>query len=120
MGIWRLGRCAIYFFYGPDGPKVQKWTPELFIHLGGAKGQAADFEIFDVSNQELVIWIDQNLDYDQMILEFHNVDEPNSGWVHCSYRSDGENRKQILRMKKLKICLKRLGFLLVQQRILGN
>ena len=48
-----------------------------------AKGQAADFEIFGVSNQELVIWIDQNLDYDQMILEFwKGPDEPNSGWVH--------------------------------------
>ena len=35
-----------------------------------AKGQAADFEIFGVSNQELVIWINENLDYDQMILEF--------------------------------------------------
>ena len=30
-----------------------------------------------------------------MILEFHNLDEPNSGWKHCSYRADGENRKQI-------------------------
>ena len=39
MGIWRLGRCAIYLFYGPDGPKVQKWAPELFIHLGGAIGR---------------------------------------------------------------------------------
>ena len=35
-----------------------------------------------------------------MILEFHNLDEPNSGWVHCSYRDDGENRKQILRAFK--------------------
>ena len=26
-----------------------------------AKGQAADFEIFGVSNQELVIWIDQTI-----------------------------------------------------------
>ena len=55
-----------------------------------AKGQAADFEIFGVSNQELVIWIDKNLDYDQMILEFwKGPDEPNSGWVHCSYKKDG-------------------------------
>ena len=62
-----------------------------------AKGQAADFEIFGVSNQELVIWIDQNLDYDQMILEFwKGPDEPNSGWVHCSYKKEG-NRKQLLR-----------------------
>ena len=50
-----------------------------------AKGQAADFEIFGVSNQELVIWINENLDFDQMILEFwKGPDEPNSGWVHCS------------------------------------
>ena len=51
-------------------------SPELCEAIGSsknsqhAKGQAADFEIFDVSNQELVIWIDKNLDYDQMILEF--------------------------------------------------
>ena len=65
-----------------------------------AKGQAADFEIFGVSNQELVIWIDKNLDYDQMILEFwKGPDEPNSGWVHCSYKKEG-NRKQLLRAYK--------------------
>ena len=29
---------APFFFYWPDGPKVQKWTPELFIHLGEAIG----------------------------------------------------------------------------------
>ena len=46
MGIWRLGRCAIYFFYGPDGPKVQKWTfpgsaptrPSCLSTCGGAIG----------------------------------------------------------------------------------
>ena len=65
-----------------------------------AKGQAADFEIFGVSNQELVIWINENLDFDQMILEFwKGPDEPNSGWVHCSYKSEG-NRKQLLRAYK--------------------
>ena len=65
-----------------------------------AKGQAADFEIFGVSNQELVIWINENLDYDQMILEFwKGPDEPNSGWVHCSYKKEG-NRKQLLRAYK--------------------
>ena len=37
---WVLGGWgdAPFIFYGPDGPKVQKWTPELFIHLGGAIG----------------------------------------------------------------------------------
>ena len=81
-------------------------SPDLCEAIGSsknsqhAKGQAADFEVFGLSNAELVKWISENCEFDQMILEFHNLDEPNSGWVHCSYRADGENRKQILRAYK--------------------
>jgi hypothetical protein len=32
-----------------------------------------------------------------LILEFHKTDEPNSGWIHCSYKSTTDNRKQTLR-----------------------
>ena len=64
------------------------------------KGQAADFEIFGVHNKELSDWIVQNLDYDQCILEFWNPNDPNSGWVHCSYNDSG-NRKQYLNAQKL-------------------
>ena len=65
-----------------------------------ARGEAADFEIFGISNKELADWIDQNLDYDQLILEYwKGEDEPNSGWVHCSY-TNGSNRKQYLRAYK--------------------
>jgi len=64
------------------------------------KGQAADFEIFGIPNKELADFVVQNLDYDQCILEFWNPNEPNSGWVHCSYNSAG-NRKQYLRASKL-------------------
>ena len=53
------------------------------------KGQAADFEIFGMANKDLADWIVQNLDYDQCILEFWNENEPNSGWVHCSYNNSG-------------------------------
>lgn len=60
-------------------------------------GQAADFEIFGISNQDLAHWIDKNLDYDQMILEYWNPDDKNSGWVHCSYKNPEENRKEFLR-----------------------
>ncbi len=63
------------------------------------KGQAADFEIFGIHNKEVSDWIVQNLDYDQCILEFWNPDDPNSGWVHCSY-NDAGNRKQYLRASK--------------------
>jgi len=59
-----------------------------------AKGEAADFEIPGVSNKELADWIHDNLPYDQLILEFFDGKDPNSGWVHCSHKS--ENRGQYL------------------------
>ena len=64
------------------------------------KGQAADFEIFGVPNKEVSEFIVKNLEYDQCILEFWNENEPNSGWVHCSYSSNG-NRMQYLKAEKL-------------------
>ena len=78
-------------------------SPELCVSIGSsvnsqhAKGQAADFEVFGLSNADLCKWISENLEFDQLILEYHNIGEPNSGWIQCSYRADGENRKQILR-----------------------
>ena len=81
-------------------------SPELCVAIGSstksqhAKGQASDFEIFGISNKELADYIDQNLDYDQLILEYwKGEDEPNSGWIHCSY-TNGNNRKQYLRAYK--------------------
>ena len=64
------------------------------------KGQAADFEIFGVHNKEVSDWIVKNTDYDQCILEFWNPNDPNSGWIHCSY-NDAGNRKSYLNAQKL-------------------
>ena len=64
-----------------------------------AKGEAADFEIYGLSNKELADWINENLNYDQLILEYWKEEDPNSGWVHCSYKSE-ENRKQYLKAYK--------------------
>lgn len=81
-------------------------SPELCTKIGSSvnsqhsKGEAADFEIYGVSNAELCKWIANNLKFDQMILEFHNLDEPNSGWIHCSYKNEEDNRNQILRAYK--------------------
>jgi hypothetical protein len=61
-----------------------------------AKGEAADFEIFGVPNNELAKWIASNCEFDQLILEYYKEGEPNSGWIHCSYKSE-DNRKQILK-----------------------
>lgn len=64
------------------------------------KGQAADFEIFEVANKDVAEFIVKNIEYDQCILEFWNENDPNSGWVHCSYSVNG-NRKQYLKAEKL-------------------
>ena len=76
-------------------------SPELCVAIGSsvksqhAKGEAADFEITGVDNFDLAIWISKNLDFDQLISEFYTNQHPDSGWVHCSYKSEG-NRKQCL------------------------
>ena len=80
-------------------------SPELCVAIGSstqsqhAKGQASDFEIFGVSNKELADYINQNIRYDQLILEYWKPSDPNSGWVHCSF-SPRENRKQYLKAYK--------------------
>ena len=60
-----------------------------------AEGKAADIEIVNVDNKELAMWIKDNLEFDQLILEFYKDGEPDSGWVHVSYNGD-ENRNQFL------------------------
>jgi hypothetical protein len=78
-------------------------SPELCVKIGSTttsqhtKGQASDFEIGGIANKDLSDWIHQNLDYDQLILEFWKPEDANSGWVHCSFKGEGQNRKQYLR-----------------------
>ena len=80
-------------------------SEELCLAIGSkitsqhAKGQAADFEIYGLSNGELADWIRENLDYDQLILEYWTPESPNNGWIHCSFNSEG-NRKEYLRAYK--------------------
>ena len=86
-------------------------SPELCVRIGSsinsqhAKGEAADFEIHSVSNKDLAIWIKNNLEFDQLILEFFNDNghEPNSGWIHCSYSSK-TNRNQSLIAYRVEDC----------------
>ena len=56
-------------------------------------GKAVDFEISGLDNKEVALWVMDNCDFDQLILEFYKEGEPSSGWVHCSYDVDKEHRK---------------------------
>ena len=60
-----------------------------------ARGQAADFECYNVDNNKLFNWAIENVPFDQAILEFYTGD-PDSGWLHMSYNEDN-NRGETLR-----------------------
>ena len=75
--------------------------PELNEAVGGSaksqhcKGEAVDIECPGNSNYDVAKWIEDNLDFDQLILEFYTPGIPDSGWVHVSYKPEG-NRKSVL------------------------
>ena len=59
-----------------------------------------DADVFGkVTNKEIFNFIRYNLDFDQLIWEYGNKDEP--AWVHVSYNKVG-NRNSILRSYKVK------------------
>jgi zinc D-Ala-D-Ala carboxypeptidase len=81
-------------------------SPELNSAIGGSKksqhceGRAIDID--DVyghkTNAEMFKYIDENLDYDQLIWEFG--DDSNPDWVHVSYVDAETNRKRKLKAYK--------------------
>ena len=65
-------------------------------------GQAIDFEIPGLDNKTVADWVADNLEFDQVILEFYTAGDKNSGWVHASIKKEGGNRKQRLIASKSK------------------
>ena len=61
-----------------------------------AKGQAVDLEIFGVPNIQTAYWLQNNVDFDQLIMEYYDKDDPAGGWVHISYHESDSNREQVL------------------------
>jgi zinc D-Ala-D-Ala carboxypeptidase len=79
--------------------------PDVNKAVGGSttsdhcKGMAADIEIPGIPNAELAEWIQDNLEFRQLILEFYTPGVPDSGWVHVSYNPK-DNKKQVLTAMK--------------------
>ena len=89
-----------------NGPiKIKSFfrSPDLNKSIGGSsnsqhcKGQAIDIDdtFGKVTNAEMYHYIKDNLDFDQMIWEFGNDDNPD--WVHVSYVSAQKNRNRCLK-----------------------
>ena len=80
--------------------------PEVNAKVGGSKtsdhckGQAADIEIPGIPNADLAIWIMDNLEYTQLILEFYTPGVPDSGWVHVSYDPENLKKQNLTATKK--------------------
>ena len=80
--------------------------PELNKAIGGSSksqhchGQAIDIDdtYGKVANSEMYHYIKENLDFDQIIWEFGDDDNPN--WIHVSYVSEEDNRRRCLRAKR--------------------
>jgi hypothetical protein len=73
--------------------------------VGSAKSQHCHGHAIDLddpfgraTNSEMFDFIKENLDFDQMIWEFGDDNNPN--WVHVSYVSPTENRKRCLKAYK--------------------
>lgn len=82
-------------------------SPELNEAVGGSsrsqhcKGEAVDIECPGYANGDLARWIAENLEFDQLILEFYTPGIPDSGWVHVSYKADGTNRGECLTASRI-------------------
>jgi len=81
-------------------------SPELNKAIGGSTksqhchGQAIDLDdtFGRCTNAEMFEFIKNNLDFDQIIWEFGDDDNPD--WVHVSYVSEDENRNRCLKAYK--------------------
>ena len=81
-------------------------SQSLNAAIGGATnsqhstGEAIDIDMegTKISNKEIFNFIKEKLNFDQLIYEFGNNNEPD--WVHVSYKANGQQRKQVLKAIK--------------------
>ena len=82
-------------------------SKELNAKVGGSatsqhsKGQAIDLDNdgTDITNRQIFDFVKDNLNFDQLVYEFGDDDNPN--WVHISYNRNGQQRGQVLKAYKL-------------------
>jgi len=99
LRVWVGGPIKINSFFR---------SPELNKAIGGSTksqhchGQAIDLDdtFGRATNAEMYEFIRKYLDFDQMIWEFGDDDNPS--WVHVSYVSEDKNRNRCLKAYKEK------------------
>ena len=73
--------------------------------IGGApnsqhcQGAAVDFEVAGVRPLDLAHWIEKNLAFDKLILEYPQPEDVNAGWVHVSCLERGNRRQSLTKTR---------------------
>jgi uncharacterized membrane protein YeaQ/YmgE (transglycosylase-associated protein family) len=92
-------------FGQPITPSSGYRCPEVNRRINGSsssqhmRGEAVDFIVPGATIPEVCEWIRNNLDFDQLIMEYYKP-QTNRGWVHCSYKRTGHNRKHFFKIPK--------------------
>jgi len=83
-------------------------SKELNTAIGGSLtsqhclGEAIDIDMdgnnSGITNKHVFDYIKKHLNFDQLIWEFGTKDNPE--WIHVSYKTNGKQRKQVLRAVK--------------------
>ena len=84
--------------FGPTVINSGYRCKKLNTAIGGSKksqhcfGEAADIEVPTLSNRDLAEWIKNNLDFDQLILEFYNGKDPKQWLGPATNKEDNSNK----------------------------
>jgi len=90
-------KCPIYVSSGYRGPELNRAIggSQRSQHMEG-RALDLDADVFGrCTNAQIFNWIRENLEFDQMVWEFGDSDNPD--WVHVSFVYDGVNRKRCLK-----------------------
>jgi len=90
-------KCPIYVSSGYRGPELNRAIggSQRSQHMEG-RALDLDADVFgSCTNAQIFNWIRENLEFDQMVWEFGDSDNPD--WVHVSFVYDGVNRKRCLK-----------------------
>ena len=92
-------RCPIHISSGYRSKELNATIPGASLTSQHCSGEAIDIDMDGtpngVTNRMVFDYIKDNLEFDQLIYEFGDSNNPD--WVHVSYETTGKQRKQILK-----------------------
>jgi len=94
LRLWVGGPIKINSFYRSRALNEAIGGTTLSQHCQG-KAMDIDDIYGHKTNKEMFYYIKENINFDQMIWEFGNEDNPD--WIHISYVSQDKNRNKILK-----------------------